>query len=52
MPRDQLFISYSHTDKEWLERLQKMLSPLVRNETISVWGRYDDSGWAESGKSK
>ncbi|MBV8099940.1 MAG: toll/interleukin-1 receptor domain-containing protein [Verrucomicrobia bacterium] len=37
MPRDQVFISYSHTDKEWLERLQKMLSPLVRNETISVW---------------
>ncbi|NER31729.1 MAG: toll/interleukin-1 receptor domain-containing protein, partial [Symploca sp. SIO1C4] len=35
--RDQIFISYSHQDKEWLVRLQKMLKPLTRQQTISVW---------------
>jgi len=37
MPRDQVFISYSHKDREWLERLQTMLSPLMRNNSVSVW---------------
>jgi len=35
--RDQVFISYSHKDKAWLEKLQIMLKPLMRNKTISVW---------------
>ena len=40
--RDQLkrapvFISYSHADREWLTRLQKMLKPLIHNQTISPW---------------
>src|SRR5262245_5628088 len=35
--RTQVFISYSHEDAEWRERLQTMLSPLIRNETITVW---------------
>lgn len=35
--RDQVFISYSHKDKVWLEKLQTMLKPLMRNKTISVW---------------
>ena len=35
--RDQVFISYSHKDKVWLERFQTMLKPLTRNKTISVW---------------
>ncbi|NEO31400.1 MAG: TIR domain-containing protein [Symploca sp. SIO3C6] len=35
--RNQVFISYSHQDKIWLERLQTMLKPLMRNQTISVW---------------
>lgn len=38
--RDQVFISYSHVDRVWLQRLQKHLKPHVRNATISVW---DDS---------
>ncbi|NEO98054.1 MAG: hypothetical protein F6K58_05025 [Symploca sp. SIO2E9] len=32
--RDQIFISYSHQDKEWLIKLQKMLKPLTRQQTI------------------
>ncbi len=37
MVRDQVFISYSHRDKKWLTRLQKMLKPLIRGGTIDVW---------------
>ena len=35
--RDQVFISYSHEDKAWLEMLQKMLKPLTRSRQVSVW---------------
>jgi internalin A len=35
--RDQVFISYSHKDKKWLERLNTTLMPLVRQGTVSVW---------------
>ncbi len=35
--RDQVFISYSHKDSSWLERLQTMLKPLVRKNSISIW---------------
>ncbi len=35
--RNQVFISYSHKDKKWLEKLQTMLIPLMRKQTISVW---------------
>lgn len=38
--RNQIFISYSHQDKKWLSKLQKMLTPLVRSGKIVVW---DDS---------
>jgi len=37
MEREQVFISYSHNDKVWLNKLQTMLKPLMRNQTISVW---------------
>ncbi|EDX73137.1 NACHT domain family [Coleofasciculus chthonoplastes PCC 7420] len=35
--RDQVFISYSHKDKVWLEKLQTMLKPLIRSNKISLW---------------
>ncbi|NET32879.1 MAG: SUMF1/EgtB/PvdO family nonheme iron enzyme [Cyanothece sp. SIO1E1] len=35
--RDQIFISYSHRDKQWLAQLQVHLKPLIRNRTIDVW---------------
>jgi hypothetical protein len=35
--RDQVFISYSHKDREWFSKLQTMLKPMVRNKIISVW---------------
>ena len=35
--RDQVFISYSHKDKKWLERLRTTLMPLLRQGTVSVW---------------
>lgn len=37
MARDKIFISYSHRDRKWLEMLQKMLYPLIRQEKISIW---------------
>jgi O-acetyl-ADP-ribose deacetylase (regulator of RNase III) len=32
-----VFISYSHKDTKWLERLQEMLEPLLRKGSISIW---------------
>jgi internalin A len=37
MKREQVFISYSHKDQVWLDKLQTMLKPLMRNQTTSVW---------------
>jgi len=35
--RDQVFISYSHKDKDWLRKFQVMLNPAVRKQKITVW---------------
>jgi hypothetical protein len=35
--RNQIFISYSHSDKKWLDRLMVHLRPLVRDSKIKVW---------------
>src|SRR5436853_1099794 len=35
--RDRVFVSYSHLDKEWLERLRDALAPDIRNDRIDYW---------------
>jgi TOMM system kinase/cyclase fusion protein len=35
--RDRVFISYSHQDQEWLERLQTTMKPLVRTGALLPW---------------
>jgi TIR domain len=35
--RDKVFISYSHKDRDWLDKLQIVLKPLIRKGTISIW---------------
>lgn len=35
--RTDVFISYSHKDKRWLDQLRTMLSPLVRMGAITIW---------------
>jgi internalin A len=35
--RNQVFISYSHQDQQWLTKLQKHLKPMIRNQTFVVW---------------
>jgi hypothetical protein len=40
MPRDEIFVSYSHRDRRWLDELIITLAPLIRKRSITVW---DDS---------
>ncbi|WP_375476174.1 COR domain-containing protein, partial [uncultured Nostoc sp.] len=35
--RNQIFVSYSHQDAEWLTELQKQLKPYIRAESFIVW---------------
>lgn len=37
MTRDQVFISYSHADSNWLQRLEIMLTPLQGQGILDVW---------------
>jgi hypothetical protein len=34
---DVVFVSYSHADRPWLDRLLVLLAPLVRNRRLRVW---------------
>lgn len=35
--RSQVFISYSHEDRDWLKLLQKQLRLLIRDELLNAW---------------
>jgi len=35
--RDQVFISYSRSDKKWLDKLHAMLAPLLRADKLKIW---------------
>jgi hypothetical protein len=37
MPAKEIFISYCRKDKDWLDRLNTMVRPMVRQNTISTW---------------
>ncbi|MEA2175940.1 MAG: hypothetical protein QOD00_3532 [Blastocatellia bacterium] len=37
MSSQQIFISYSHKDKDWLERLQINLKPYLRGSALLLW---------------
>src|SRR4051812_11558603 len=37
MERDQIFVSYSHRDKRWLDELLITLKPLTRKRKIDIW---------------
>lgn len=50
MPRDQVFISYSHKDRKWLDALLTHLQPYIRDDSISPWSDKDiqpGSKWFE-----
>ena len=35
--RTRVFISYSHRDKAWLERLRVFLKPLINENRVDIW---------------
>lgn len=37
MAAPRVFISYSHQDRQWLERLRVHLRPLIRDSSVDVW---------------
>jgi hypothetical protein len=47
--RRQLFISYSHRDREWVERLRTMIKPLEQRYGLERWDSRIPAGmvWRE-----
>jgi tetratricopeptide (TPR) repeat protein len=45
--REYVFISYSHKDRPWLEKLLIMLTPLVRRDFIEIWSDTQIEAGAE-----
>jgi len=46
--RRQIFVSYSHKDNQWLEKLRTFLRPLERDAELRVWSDRDiqpSSNW-------
>lgn len=37
LKRTQVFISYSHKDRRWLEYFRPHIKPLIRDEKIDIW---------------
>jgi TIR domain len=35
--RSGIFVSYSHADRDWLDRLRTNLTPYVRGESLDLW---------------
>jgi internalin A len=35
--RSGIFVSYSHTDRDWLDRLRTHLAPYAQDERLDVW---------------
>ena len=35
--RNDIFVSYSHKDEQWLEKLSVVFAPLVRQERMHLW---------------
>lgn len=35
--RPKIFVSYAHTDKDWLERMNVHLKPLERSHNVELW---------------
>lgn len=35
--REQIFVSYSHKDKIWLEKIKTILRPAIRSRNLAIW---------------
>lgn len=35
--KNRVFVSYSHRNKDWLERLQRMMTPFMRTGELELW---------------
>lgn len=44
--REHVFISYSHEDRDWLEKFQTHLKPYTRNASVTVWDDTQIKGGA------